>query len=149
MKHKLLKYKDVKSLPVKFPTWTEEQVKAYEAHEGPYFTPDNYRIDFTWGWKSSPMNFEAREYFITHFFETMNGGEYREPAIPERFLTRDRVGNLLDTHVAYLRPQFKKHSMLNNRKKEKKTRDRVLRTRCATRQQTVQRLSASAFSNSC
>lgn len=137
LKRKLLKYKNVKSLPRKYPTLTKEELKEYEELEDDFFTPGTFRIDFVRGWKRFAFNAEAREFFIDHFIESWQGGAYREPPIPECFITRDWIGRILDAHMPHLRAQYKKYaSPMTDHDIEKETK-RKLRKRNAARQHTV------------
>ena len=137
LKRKLLKYKHIKSLPKKHPTLTAEEVKQYDACDEDFFTPDKFRIDFVRGWKSFNFNVEAREFFIDHFLETVQGGAYSDPPIPTHLITRACVGRLLDAHMPHLRSEFKKYASPLTDKDLARQRRTLLRKRNASRQKTV------------
>ncbi len=138
LKKKLLRYKTIKSLPVKFPKTTKEEVEAYESHHGDFITPENFRIDFVRAWKKFAMNVEAREFFIVHFLESVRGGSYMDPVIPQRFLTPKWVGKALDAHMPHLRSEFKKYAKTDKTEKDLEKEKKVkIRKRRAARQHTV------------
>ncbi|KAI0650950.1 hypothetical protein C8Q79DRAFT_1007161 [Trametes meyenii] len=105
---KLLKIKKLDDLPKRFPSLTDEELTQYDAVVGSFINESNFRIDFTRGWNRCSFNREARQYAIDHFLECTKGGAYCGSTIPKRYLNEYQVGMALDSHMAYMRAQYKR-----------------------------------------
>ena len=134
---RLLRLKNLKQLPIKHPRITDEQLKAYEATEGPYLTKENFTIDFTRGWRSSSLNREVETFVVDNFIDAHAGGEYNDPPLPPRFLTRGMIADVLKSHVEYLRGEYKRHTEPDSELKEQRAQTTRLRKRFNARRKTV------------
>ena len=99
----LLNCNELKEIGQKCPSLTDDELAAYEAVKGRFFTRQNFRIDFERGWVRCAFNREARAFFCRHFLESVAGGSYKNPPIPSRYFTLDQVGGALDSHMDHAR----------------------------------------------
>ena len=104
----LLDCNELKEIGQKCPTLTDDELAAYEAAKGKFFTRQNFRIDFGVQWKRSPFNMEARDVFIKHFIQSVAGGMYSTRPPHSKLLHYDQVGDVLDAHLSYLRREYRK-----------------------------------------
>ncbi len=134
---KLLKLKSMEQLAVRCPTLTAKEVKAYEALTTPYFTMENFRIDFVRGWNRFSFNNEAATFFVEKFLDAVAGGSYRDPHIPARLLTEARISHVLEKHITYLRGVYRDQTAPETAAHIKKIENRRIRKRTAARKNTV------------
>lgn len=90
---------------------TDEELAHYKQHSmnKDYFSPKNFRVDFSQPWTTFSFNVEARDYFIRHLIHTLRGGKYKDKfAFPERYWTPYHIGASLDAHMEHVRQELRK-----------------------------------------
>lgn len=105
---KLLKIELYEQLPYKQHPLTDEEVTAFMNKEpgAPVVSVANFRIDFEKSWKKFPFNRVARHVFITDFLKAIADGHYPDIQVPKNLLQPRVIGEYLDVHMEYLRPQY-------------------------------------------
>lgn len=93
------------------PPISDEEMKSFLEDEDDLLTcsVQCFRIDFIRPWKTNAFNTLAKDIFIKSLIATYRGGEYSDLAIPEKLLTEQAIGAVLDKHMEYRRLQYRQH----------------------------------------
>lgn len=103
---------------------------------GPITSRDEFCIDFVRGWKTTPLNINARDFFGDDFLAIYRGGQFDHLNIPAPYFNRELILEVLDSHVNTLRAEY-----ANARRGDKMKAERVRQRKNAnTRQSTVSRI---------
>lgn len=132
-----MKLKSIKRLAAKFPPLTAAEITAYEAHDSPVITTDNYRPDFIQEWKKTTYNLEVHLFTIDDFLAALKGGSYNDPPLPDRFRTRKRVEHAIDGHMRHLREMYREQTHEQTPEFLLKLENTRMRKRCNTCKHTV------------
>ena len=107
----MLQIVDWKHVATQYPVITEEQIDSYIARD-PAVVPtmNNMIIDFSpgHGWKTFPINKEARRVVVDKYLARVAGGAFSQPPTPPHLLTRETVTRALDVHMKYCRDLWRK-----------------------------------------
>ncbi|PIL28470.1 hypothetical protein GSI_08508 [Ganoderma sinense ZZ0214-1] len=111
---KLLKFSHTSELPTMFPRLTDKELSDYRANKYPPFSEEHFRICFVRQWIRCSWNFGAREFVVNFLIDICQRkaftGVLTGPPLPRRFFTQKAMEKAVDSHVEYLRGQYKDHA---------------------------------------
>lgn len=94
------------------PPISDEEMKSFLEDEGDLLTcsVQCFRIDFIRPWKTNAFNTLAKDIFVKSLIATYRGGEYSDLEVPEKLLTEQAIGAVIDKHMEYRRQQYRQQA---------------------------------------
>lgn len=97
-----------------FPRLTDKELADYRANKYPAFSEKQFRICFVREWARCPWNVGARQFIIDSLIDICQRkaftGVLSGPPLPRRFITQKVIAAAVDSHVRYLRTEYKNHA---------------------------------------
>ena len=123
----LLKINESRELAVRFPPLSDAQVEAYNNGDRTIMcTPEHFIVDFVQTWKGFGLNKSARVVIIRTFQKKAAGGAFAMNQPPDKMLTDEFLGGLVDQYMKSLRRVF---SLARNPKTPEEVKE--FKRRCA------------------